>query len=107
MQATRAVVLIDGDHDLLGDGSVRLLSTPGHTPGHQSVAVGDGLVLGVDVAYFASGLDDHVFPVYGDDPDQQARSAERLRRLRDAGVRVLPGHDPAVIVPGLITVDGA
>lgn len=27
------LLLVDGDHDLLGDGSVRLLSTPGHTPG--------------------------------------------------------------------------
>ncbi len=34
------VVLVDGDHDLLGDGSVELLLTPGHTPGHQSVRVG-------------------------------------------------------------------
>src|ERR1700760_1893218 len=30
------VELVEGNHDLLGDGSIRLLSTPGHTPGHQS-----------------------------------------------------------------------
>jgi N-acyl homoserine lactone hydrolase len=30
---------IDGDHDVFGDGSVMLLSTPGHTPGHQSLYV--------------------------------------------------------------------
>lgn len=30
---------IDGDHDVFGDGSVILLSTPGHTPGHQSLYV--------------------------------------------------------------------
>src|SRR5204862_3885333 len=40
--------LVDGDHDLLGDGSVQLLSTPGHTPGHQSVRVGETLVIGGD-----------------------------------------------------------
>jgi N-acyl homoserine lactone hydrolase len=55
----REVVLVDGDHDLLGDGSIRLLSTPGHTPGHQSVCVGERLVIGGDVTHFASGLDDH------------------------------------------------
>jgi N-acyl homoserine lactone hydrolase len=38
--AGRQIVLVDGDHDLLGDGSIRLLLTPGHTPGHQSVRVG-------------------------------------------------------------------
>ena len=37
----REVILIDGDCDLLGDGSVELLLTPGHTPGHQSVRIGD------------------------------------------------------------------
>lgn len=30
---------IDGDYDVFGDGSVVLLSTPGHTPGHQSLYV--------------------------------------------------------------------
>jgi N-acyl homoserine lactone hydrolase len=93
------VVLVDGDHDLLGDGSVELLSTPGHTPGHQSVRIGD-LVLGADVAYFASGLDDHRFPTFADDREQQARSAERLRELRDAGLTIQPGHDPEVLRPG-------
>lgn len=94
------VVLVDGDHDLLGDGSVRLLATPGHTPGHQSVAVGERLVLGADVTHFAAGLDDHRFPVFADDHAAQARSAERLRALRDGGAVVLPGHDPAVLRPG-------
>ncbi len=95
----RPIELVDGDHDLLGDGSVRLLLTPGHTAGHQSVQVGD-LVIGGDVTHFASGIDDHRFPVFGDDPAAQLRSAERLRALRDAGLTVLPGHDPDVLRPG-------
>jgi N-acyl homoserine lactone hydrolase len=95
------LVLVDGDHDLLGDGSVELLSTPGHTPGHQSVRLGD-LVLGADVAYFASGLDDHRFPAFADDREEQARSAERLRGLRDEGLTVRPGHDPEVLRSGLV-----
>jgi glyoxylase-like metal-dependent hydrolase (beta-lactamase superfamily II) len=98
------VVLIDGDHDLLGDGSVRLLSTPGHTPGHQSVAVGERLVIGGDVVHYASGLDDHRFPAFADDFRAQAESAERLRALRDAGAAVTPGHDPALVAPGPVPV---
>jgi len=98
--AADRVVLVDGDHDLLGDGSVRLLLTPGHTPGHQSVQLGDTLVLGADVTHFASGLDDHRFPVFADDHAAQAASAERLRALRDSGVTVVPGHDPALLAPG-------
>ena len=94
------VVALDGDHDLLGDGSVVLLSTPGHTPGHQSVQVGERLVLGGDVTHYAAGLDDHRFPVFADDFEAQKASAERLRALRDAGVTVRPGHDPELLEPG-------
>jgi glyoxylase-like metal-dependent hydrolase (beta-lactamase superfamily II) len=32
-------ILLDGDHDVFGDGSVVIISTPGHTPGHQSLFV--------------------------------------------------------------------
>jgi len=102
----RRLVLVDGDHDLLGDGSIELLLTPGHTPGHQSVRVGD-LVLGADVVHFAAGLDDHRFPAFGDDHDEQGRSADRLRGLREAGLTVIPGHDPDVLRPGPVTAASA
>jgi N-acyl homoserine lactone hydrolase len=102
--ASELITLIDGDHDLLGDGSIQLLLTPGHTPGHQSVRVGEQLVLGGDVAHFASGLDDHRFPAFGDDFSAQASSADRLRVLRDGGAVVLPGHDPEVLEPGPVSV---
>jgi N-acyl homoserine lactone hydrolase len=94
------VVLVDGDRDLLGDGQIELLSTPGHTPGHQSVRVGEDLVIGGDVTHFEAGLDDHRLPIFGDDLDAQLASAERLKSLRDAGATVRPGHDPEVLVPG-------
>ena len=96
------VVLVDGDHDLLGDGTVELLATPGHTPGHQSVRVGEELVIGGDVTHFATGLDDHRLPLFGDDLDAQKASAERLRALRDAGATVRPGHDPDVLSSGQV-----
>jgi glyoxylase-like metal-dependent hydrolase (beta-lactamase superfamily II) len=100
----RRIELVDGDHDLLGDGSIQLLLTPGHTPGHQSVRVGEGLVLGADVGHFAATLDDLRFPSFADDFAAQARSAQRLRALRDAGTSVLPGHDPEVLHPGPVDV---
>jgi len=95
----RELVLVDGDHDLLGDGSIELLSTPGHSTGHQSVRVGE-VVIGADVAHFAAVLDDFRFPVFAADFDAQRRSAERLRGLRDEGLTVLPGHDPDLLSPG-------
>jgi N-acyl homoserine lactone hydrolase len=97
------VVLVEGDHDLLGDGSVELLATPGHTPGHQSVRIGESLVIGGDVTHFAAGLDDHRLPLFGDDLEAQVASAERLRDLREAGAAVRPGHDPDVLAPGPVS----
>lgn len=102
----REVVLVDGDCDLLGDGSIELLLTPGHTPGHQSVRIGD-VVLGADVAHFMTGLDDHRFPIFADDHKQQGRSAERLCAMRDAGLTIVPGHDPGVLRPGPVRVQHA
>jgi glyoxylase-like metal-dependent hydrolase (beta-lactamase superfamily II) len=98
------VVLVDGDHDLLGDGSIRLLLTPGHSPGHQSVQIGERLVIGGDVVHFASGLDDHRFPIFADDFAAQSASADRLRDLRDSGAVVRPGHDPDLLKPGPVPV---
>jgi N-acyl homoserine lactone hydrolase len=93
------LILVDGDHDLLGDGSIELLDTPGHTPGHQSIRAGD-LVIGGDVAHYAQTFDDRRLPQFGEDLDAQARSLERLRALRDAGLRVQSGHDPEALKPG-------
>jgi len=97
----REVILLDGDSDLLGDGSIELLLTPGHTPGHQSVRVGD-VVIGADVTHFATGLDDYRLPLFGEDLEQQHRSAQRLRALRDGGAEVFPGHDPDILLPGVV-----
>jgi glyoxylase-like metal-dependent hydrolase (beta-lactamase superfamily II) len=32
-------IMISGDYDVFGDGLVRILKTPGHTPGHQVLLV--------------------------------------------------------------------
>jgi N-acyl homoserine lactone hydrolase len=88
----------------MGDGSIELLLTPGHTPGHQSVVVGGRLVIGGDVVHYASGLDDLRLPMFGDDLDAQAESAKRLRALRDSGATVLPGHDPDLLRPGPVPI---
>ena len=35
----RPIKELSGDFDIFGDGSVVILATPGHTPGHQSLLV--------------------------------------------------------------------
>jgi N-acyl homoserine lactone hydrolase len=32
-------IILHGDHDVFGDGAVVIKSTPGHTPGHQSLFI--------------------------------------------------------------------
>jgi N-acyl homoserine lactone hydrolase len=92
----RPVQAVNGEHDLYGDGSVVLLPTYGHTPGHQSlrVRVGDGdLILCADACYFADWMDSEEMPPYGFDKELELASLRRLRALRDAGARMVYGHD--------------
>jgi glyoxylase-like metal-dependent hydrolase (beta-lactamase superfamily II) len=54
---SRAIELT-GDHDVFGDGTVVIKSTPGHTPGHQSLfvklPVTGGVVLTGDLYHYAA-----------------------------------------------------
>ena len=91
------VQAIDGTHDVFGDGSVVCVPTPGHTKGHQSLRVelpSGPVVLAADCIYFAQMLDEMRTPDYGFDTAQQLDSMRHLRDLRDAGCRLLFGHDP-------------
>ena len=59
-------IVIDGDYDVFGDGAVMLISTPGHTPGHQCLLVrlpktGPVLLSG-DLYHFPGEREFHTFP---------------------------------------------
>jgi glyoxylase-like metal-dependent hydrolase (beta-lactamase superfamily II) len=90
-------LLVDGEHDVFGDGAVVCLPTFGHTPGHQSLRVrtarGD-VVLTADACYLRRTLEEGLLPPTVADPGAMRASLERLRRLRDAGARLVFGHDP-------------
>lgn len=77
-----SVTLLDGDRDVFGDGSVVLLSTPGHTPGHQSLLVhlrktGWVLLTG-DAAHFRSNWDARRVPSMNTDKERTVTSLQRL-----------------------------
>jgi N-acyl homoserine lactone hydrolase len=79
------VTKLEGDHDVFGDGSVTLVSTPGHTPGHQSILVklprtGAVLITG-DAAHFQDNWDNRRVPVFNVDKDKSAASMQRLADL--------------------------
>src|SRR5260370_15434757 len=61
------VTKLEGDRDVFGDGSVSVLSTPGHTPGHQSLLLKlphtGAIVLTVDAVHFNCYSDNLALPV--------------------------------------------
>jgi len=91
--------LIDGEHDVFGDGTVVLLPTYGHTPGHQSLLVRAGrdlLVCASDACYTRENMDRDVLPKILWDASVMHHSLAALRKLRDqTGARMFYGHDPA------------
>jgi len=90
--------LIEGDKDLFGDGSLTVLSTPGHTLGHQSLLVhlkktGD-VVLSGDAVHFQSNWDNRRVPGFNADKAQSMASMEKLAHvLADKHAQLWINHD--------------
>jgi N-acyl homoserine lactone hydrolase len=99
---------IDVQHeaDLFGDGSVLLLHTPGHTPGHLSLLLrlsgGERLLVCADAAYAKRTLSERLLPLFVDDVTAYYASLDRLAALREEVDHVVCGHDP----DGLDRADG-
>ena len=84
--------------DVFGDGSVRVVFTPGHTLGHMSVvlrtAKGEVLVAG-DAIFMHRTLDDDHLPHLVADEHLFRRSMREIRQYRKEtpDALVIPGHD--------------
>jgi N-acyl homoserine lactone hydrolase len=85
--------------DVFGDGSVRLLSTPGHSKGHASVllrlASGSELLLTGDAAYARRSIDDDLVPLFCQDVHRYRRSLREIQRFVQStpSAQVVCGHD--------------
>ena len=81
----RPMKLLTGDFDVFGDGSATLLSTPGHTPGHQSLLVHLGntgwVVLTGDAAHFKDNWDNDRVPSINSSPEQTHASHALLAKI--------------------------
>jgi N-acyl homoserine lactone hydrolase len=88
---------LDGDYDLFGDGSVMILSTPGHTLGHQSMKVqlgsGKGMIISQDAIWMQENLDGHPAGLNYSVMDY-TKSVNRLKFMRDLeGADIFMAHD--------------
>ena len=73
------VTKLEGDKDVFGDGSIMIISTPGHTPGHQSLLVKlpktGAVLLSGDAVHFKSNWENRGVPSM----ERRQRQDRRLR----------------------------
>ncbi|HUA53362.1 MAG TPA: N-acyl homoserine lactonase family protein [Candidatus Sulfotelmatobacter sp.] len=86
------------DKDVFGDGTVMMLYTPGHTPGHHSLLVklpqmGAVLITG-DLAHFRENYETNGVPTFNTDRAQSLASLDRVKKLvAAANATVVIQHD--------------
>jgi N-acyl homoserine lactone hydrolase len=86
------------DKDVFGDGSVIMLYTPGHTPGHHSLLVklpqmGAVLISG-DLAHFRENYETNGVPTFNTDRAQTLASLDRVKKIvAGAKATVIIQHD--------------
>lgn len=91
-------IIIDGDYDVFGDGRVRIISAPGHTPGHQvlflDLATTGPVVLSGDLYHFAISRKERRVPKFNVDRDMSLISIERVEALvEDTGATLWIEHE--------------
>ncbi len=93
-------MLLDGDHDVFGDGTVVIKSAPGHTPGHQvlfvDLAETGGVVLSGDLYHFPENRTLKRVPTFNFDEAQTLASMDAVEDfLMESGARLWIEHDVA------------
>jgi N-acyl homoserine lactone hydrolase len=81
--AESKTVLLNGeDHDVFGDGTVVIKSSPGHTPGHQSLflklANTGNVLLSGDLYHYPEEMTFKKVPITDPDREQTAKSRETI-----------------------------
>jgi glyoxylase-like metal-dependent hydrolase (beta-lactamase superfamily II) len=94
------VTKLEGDHDVFGDGSLTILSTPGHTPGHQSLLVKlphtGGVVLSGDAVHFKGNWDNRGVPAINFNKEQTLASMQKISEtLTKEKAQLWINHDKA------------
>jgi len=98
---TAEQIIIDGDYDVFGDGRVRIISAPGHTPGHQVLFIdlenAGSIVLSGDLYHFALSRKDRRVPSFNVDRDATLASMDRVESLvQETGATMWIEHELAL-----------
>jgi len=83
-EETKVIEIID-DYDVFDDGTVRLIQTPGHSPGHMSLLLKlqntGTLFLTGDLYHYAKSRENELVPDFNTDEAQTRLSFERFEAL--------------------------
>ncbi|WP_341676288.1 N-acyl homoserine lactonase family protein [Niveibacterium sp. SC-1] len=90
---------VEGDYDVFGDGSVRLLKAPGHTPGHAvlmlRLAKSGVVILSGDLAHTHANYDQRRVPAFNFNRADSLASLDRVHAIaKRLKARVVIQHDP-------------
>jgi len=90
--------MIEGDYDVFGDGTVEILKTPGHTPGHQVLLLrlkSGNVLLSGDLWHLRSDVAGHIVYSGNFDRAQTLASFDRVEKiLKNRNARLIVQHDP-------------
>jgi glyoxylase-like metal-dependent hydrolase (beta-lactamase superfamily II) len=89
---------LEGDHDVFGDGSVIIIATPGHTPGHQSLLVKlakTGAVVLSGSRPLQGQLENRRVPSGNVDKDKTLASLQRIADVLGEKAQLWINHDKA------------
>lgn len=92
--------LLDGPYDIFGDGRVRIVPAPGHTPGHQVLFVDleeEGpVILAGDLYHFRLSRAERRVPTFNWSADETLQSYDRIEALvEESGADLWIAHDLA------------
>ncbi len=92
--------ILDGEHDVFGDGRVRIIPAPGHTPGHQVLFVDlektGPVVLSGDLFIFPLNRREQRVPSFNVDAEATLVSMERVEKfLEETGAELWIEHELA------------
>ena len=98
IEEKRKVEPLSLDKDVFGDGSVIVLRTPGHTPGHSSLLVKlkdmGPVVLSGDLAHFHENYESDGVPSFNFDRSATIASTERVKQIaKNLKATVIIQHD--------------